>query len=85
MCGPRERYGELSFCGDGTSLADSRCRRRGRRGFCGHGWRTLRRGREICGWRGFRPFPSLARFAALQDDAAVFGHTRPAGLDAMVF
>jgi hypothetical protein len=20
MCGPRERYGELSFCGDGTSL-----------------------------------------------------------------
>ena len=32
----------------------------GRRGFCGHGWRILRRGRGICDWRGsrtFAPFP----------------------------
>ena len=63
---------------------DRRCRRRGRRGFCGHGWRTLRRGRDICGWRGFRPFPPFALFAAFQDDAAVFGHTRPAGLYPML-
>src|ERR1017187_5259664 len=64
---------------------DSCCRRRGQRGFCGHGWRTLRRGRDICGWRGFRLFPPFALFAAFQDDAAVFGHTRPAGLDPMLF
>ena len=85
MCGPRERYGEFSFGGGGTLLVIAVVGWRGRRGFCGHGWRTLRRGRDICGWRGFRPFPPLARFAAFQDDAAVFGHTRPAGLDAMLF
>lgn len=65
------------------------CRRsgrcwRGRRGLCGHGWRTLRRGRNIWGWRGSRPFAPFTRFAAFQDDAAVFGHARPAGLDAIL-
>ncbi len=64
---------------------DRRCRRRGRRGFCGLGGRALRRGRDICGWRNFRPFPPFALLAAFQDDAAVFGHTRPAGLDPMLF
>ena len=53
-----------------------RCRRRGRCGFYGHGWRTLR--------RGSRPFSPFSLFAAFQDDAAVFGHTRPAGLDAIL-
>ena len=55
------------------------------RGFCGHDWHTLRRGRDSCGWRGSRPFAPLAFFAAFQDDAPVFGHTRPAGLDPMLF
>jgi hypothetical protein len=65
MCGPRERYGEFSF-GGGVTLCRRVGRRwRGRRGFCGHGWRTLRRGRDICGWRGFRPFPPFARFCRL--------------------
>ena len=63
---------------------DNCCRRRGRRGFCGHGWRTLKRGRDIDDRRDFRPFPPFVFFAAFQDDAAVFGHTRPAGLDAML-
>src|SRR5258706_9540795 len=65
--------------------SDSRCRRRGWCGFCGLDGRTLRRGRDICGWRGSCPFAPLALFAALQDDAAIFGHTRPAGLDPMLF
>ena len=60
-------------------------RGRGRRGFCGHGWRTLRRGRDICGWCSSRLFAPFALFAAFQDDAAVFGHTRPAGLYPMLF
>src|SRR5208337_4342932 len=53
---------------------------RGWRWFFSHGWRTLRSGRDICGWHGSRPFPPFARFSAFQDNAAVFGHTRPAGL-----
>ena len=52
---------------------ERRCRRRGRRGFCGHGWRTLKRGRDIDDRRDFRPFPPFAFFAAFQDDAAVTG------------
>jgi len=63
---------------------DRRCRRRGWRGLCGHGGRTLRRGSDNDGWRGFHPFSPLARFAAVQDDAAVFGHARPTGLHAML-
>ena len=57
---------------------------RGRRVFCGHGWRILRRGWDIYGWRDFRPFAPLARFPAFQDDAAVFGYARPAGLNAIL-
>ena len=63
---------------------ERRCRRRGRRGLCSHGWRTWRRGRDICRWCGFRPFAPFALFAAFQDDAAVFGHSRPAGLYPML-
>ena len=62
----------------------ARRRYRGRRGFCGHGWRALRRHRSIYHWRDFRPPPSFARFPAVQDDAAVFCHTCPAGLDAIL-
>jgi len=54
---------------------------RDQRGFCNHDWRTLGRGRDICGWRGFRPFPAFPRFSTVQDYAAVFGHTRTAGLN----
>ena len=56
----------------------------GRRGFCGHGWRVLRRGQGIGHWCGVGPFPAFARFPAFQDDAAIFGHPRPAGPDAML-
>jgi hypothetical protein len=67
-------------------VCDGCCRRGcGRRGLWGHGWRTWRRGRDICRWRNFRPFPPFALFAAFQDDAAVFGHTRPAGLYPMLY
>ncbi len=38
------------------------------------GWLSLNRGR-----RGAGIFPPFAPFAAFQDDAAIFGHTRPAG------
>ena len=84
MCGPRERYGEFSFGGGGTLPAGVRS------ALAWPAWvlrprrRTLRRGRDICGWRGSRPFAPFALFAAFQDDAAVFGHTRPAGLDAIL-
>ena len=44
----------------------------------------LRRGRDIYNRHGFRPLPSFARFSAVQDDAAIFGHTRPAGFDTML-
>jgi hypothetical protein len=37
----------------------------------------------ICGRHGFRPLPSLARFTAFQNDAAVFGHT-PSWFDAIL-
>ena len=84
MCGPRDVYAEFSFRRRNV-VCDGRCRRgRGRRGFCGHGWRTLGRGRDIDDWRDFRPFPPFALFTAVQDDAAVFSHTRPAGLYPML-
>jgi hypothetical protein len=59
-----------------------RCR--SQHGFCGHGWHTWKRDRRIRCWCCFCPLPPLARFAAVQDDAAVFGHARPAGLDAVL-
>ena len=34
---------------------------------------------------GFRAFSSFAGFPAIQDDAAVFGHARPAGPDAVLY
>ena len=44
----------------------------------------MRRDQGICHWCGVGPFPPFAGFPAFQDDAAVFGHPRPAGLDAML-
>jgi hypothetical protein len=59
-------------------------RRSGRRGFGRYGWRTLSRDRSIDGWHGASAFAPFARFSAFEDNAAVFGHTRPAGLEAVL-
>jgi len=51
------------------------------RGFCARDGRALRRGRNCDNWSGFPPF---AGFSAVQDDADIFRHPRPAGLDAVL-
>jgi len=56
-------------------------------GRCGHrdyGWCALRRTQGVCNWCGHRPLPASARFSTIQDNTTVFGHSRPAGLDAML-
>jgi len=70
MCGPREWYGD--FLSGGRDIACDNCCRGVAGAVCGHGWRTLKRGRDIDDRRDFRPFPPFVFFAAFQDDAAVF-------------
>lgn len=61
----------------------TRRRCRGRHRFCGRGWHTCWRDWRIRRWRCFCPLPPLARFSAVQDDAAIFSYARPAGLQTM--
>ena len=75
--------GRIFFCRR-RAIAPGRSGRRGWSAALGFGRRTLSRDQSIDGWHGASEFALSARFSAFEDDAAVFGHTRPAGLEAVL-